>query len=175
MDTMKAIQPSPRAIVSAENSIRQDWITHQAKVVLAAYRRDDFADAEGFVVQLGVVLERYADAVISEVTSPLTGIQRQCKFPPSIAEVVEFCNECLRRSNYASEWEKRSRQQVEERARIEREQAREPLEYRKQVAKRILAEFHTPSAKQERPTFRRFTSEELQKIYRRPEPAEAAE
>jgi hypothetical protein len=44
------------------------------------------------LVQLGLVLEQYDDAVIRWVTSPLTGIQRQCKFPPSIAEVVEACD-----------------------------------------------------------------------------------
>jgi hypothetical protein len=43
-------------------------------------------------VQLGMVLERYPDAVIRDVTSPLTGIQRRSKWPPSIAEVVEACD-----------------------------------------------------------------------------------
>jgi hypothetical protein len=60
--------------------------------VLSSYRRDDFANPDGFLAQLGLVLEQYDDAVIRWVTSPLTGIQRQCKFPPSIAEVVEACD-----------------------------------------------------------------------------------
>lgn len=67
-------------------------ITRQAKAVFSAYRRDEFADPDGFVVQLGVVLEAYADNVILYVTSPQTGIQRRCKWPPTIAEVVEACD-----------------------------------------------------------------------------------
>lgn len=39
-----------------------------------------------------MVLERYSDSVIRECCSPVTGIQRKSKWPPSIAEVVEFCD-----------------------------------------------------------------------------------
>jgi len=63
-----------------------------AKMVFAAYRRDDFADPDTFLVQLGMVLERYSDDVIRYVTHPATGIQRRCKFPPTIAEVAEACD-----------------------------------------------------------------------------------
>lgn len=41
---------------------------------------------------LGLILEQYPDAVVRAVTSPLTGIQSRCKFPPSIAEVKESCD-----------------------------------------------------------------------------------
>lgn len=47
----------------------------------------------GFVTQLGAILERYPDEVVEYVTDPMTGIQRKVKFPPSIAEVVEACDE----------------------------------------------------------------------------------
>ncbi len=67
-------------------------IARQARILFSAYRRDDFADPEAFVLQLGVVLEAYADEVINTVTHPRTGLQRRCKFPPSIAEVVEACD-----------------------------------------------------------------------------------
>jgi hypothetical protein len=39
-----------------------------------------------------MVLERYPDPIIDHTTSHATGIQRHCKFPPSIAEIVEFCD-----------------------------------------------------------------------------------
>ena len=45
------------------------------------------------MAQLGTVLQGYSDAVIAHVTSPQTGLQRTCKFPPSIAEVVTACEE----------------------------------------------------------------------------------
>lgn len=64
-------------------------ITRCAKMIFSAYRRDDFADPDSFVFQLGAVLEKYEDVVIQYVCDPRTGIQRRCKFPPSIAEVVE--------------------------------------------------------------------------------------
>jgi hypothetical protein len=67
-------------------------ITRQVMCLFSAYRRDEFADPDGFVVQLGAVLERYPDSVIVHVTSPHTGLQRRLKFPPSIAEVVEACD-----------------------------------------------------------------------------------
>jgi hypothetical protein len=70
---------------------RSTWIAGQARLVFGSYRRDDFADPETFLMQLGRVLERYSDEVITEVTSPTSGVQRHCKFPPSIAEVVEAC------------------------------------------------------------------------------------
>lgn len=58
------------------------------------------------MLQLGMVLERYSDDVIRAVSDPRTGIQRRCKFPPSIAEVVEACEaeatSIATRARYAS-------------------------------------------------------------------------
>lgn len=39
------------------------------------------------------MLEQYPDEVITHVCDPRTGIQRHCKFPPSISEVVEACDD----------------------------------------------------------------------------------
>ena len=71
---------------------RPSWISAQADQIFGAYRRDQFADPDSFVLQLCMVLERYSDAIVREVASPLTGIQRKVQFPPTIAEVVEFCD-----------------------------------------------------------------------------------
>jgi hypothetical protein len=88
-----------------------------------------------------MVLERYDDAVIRAVTSPISGIQRTCKFPPSIAEFVEFINEHIRRATYVAEWDARAKKQLDERTEFEREEKAEPLEYRRTVTERILAEY----------------------------------
>ena len=96
---------------------RSAWINARAQMVLSAYRRDDFADPDSFRLQLGMVLERYPDPIIEDGTSPLTGIQRYCKFPPSIAEVVAYFDEMKHRATYAADWDARSRQQLEERKR----------------------------------------------------------
>jgi hypothetical protein len=72
-------------------------IVQAARMIFSAYRRDDFADPDTFVLQLGMVLERYPDEVIAALSSPLTGIQRRCKRPPSIADIVEGCEAILDR------------------------------------------------------------------------------
>ena len=66
-------------------------VTRSARAIFSCYRRDDFADAEGFLLQLGTVFDRYPAEVVEAVSSPLTGIQRRAKFPPTIAEIVEAC------------------------------------------------------------------------------------
>jgi hypothetical protein len=57
--------------------------------IFGSYRIDQFADPESFKLSLGAVLEQYPDEVITRVCDPRTGIQRRCKFPPTISEVVE--------------------------------------------------------------------------------------
>lgn len=66
-------------------------VSRQIQLLFSAYRRDDFADPEGFVAQLGTILSEFPDEVVVHVTSPLTGLQRRSKWPPSISEVVEAC------------------------------------------------------------------------------------
>lgn len=63
------------------------------KALFCAYRTDQYADPEGFMVSLGAVLEQFPDEVITYVTSPRTGIQRRLKWPPTINEIVEACEE----------------------------------------------------------------------------------
>lgn len=62
-------------------------------ILFSAYRKADYADVDGFMAQLGAVLSAYPKQVVVHVTSPLTGIQRRLKFPPTIAEIVEACEE----------------------------------------------------------------------------------
>jgi hypothetical protein len=44
------------------------------------------------VTSLIIILAQYPDDVIDYVTDPRTGIQRRCKFPPTIAEIIEACD-----------------------------------------------------------------------------------
>lgn len=44
------------------------------------------------MASLGMVLAQYPDDVIVYVTDPRTGVQRNCKWPPTIAEIVEACD-----------------------------------------------------------------------------------
>lgn len=54
---------------------------------------DQYADPDGFMVQLGAILEQYPDEVVMYVSSPLTGVQRRSKWPPAISEIVEACDD----------------------------------------------------------------------------------
>lgn len=88
---------SPTLSTESTKVSRARMITQRSKMLFAAYRKDDFADPDGFALQLCAVLEKYPDQVIMEATDPLSGLQRTCKFPPTIAEVVEFCESSMAR------------------------------------------------------------------------------
>jgi hypothetical protein len=59
--------------------------------IFAAYRIDQFSDVEGYIDSLNHVLAQYPDDVIMHISDPRTGIQRACKWPPTIAEIVTAC------------------------------------------------------------------------------------
>jgi hypothetical protein len=88
------IPPSQPLAKSDPRSEKAALIARQVEILFSAYRRADYEDPRGFILQLGSVLEDYRDDVIIHVTSPKTGIQRRLKWPPSIAEVVEACDAC---------------------------------------------------------------------------------
>ena len=159
--------PATTTSLARKGLDRSNWIKKCAQLILGSYRRDDFADPESYAVQLGMVLERYDDKVIEAVTSPATGIQRNCKFPPSIAEFVEFIDEHIRRSTVASTYDQRSREQLREREEIEAHA--EPLQRRREVAARILGEYHaalTPEAAKSKPDpWQRFSADDLLRKY----------
>jgi hypothetical protein len=148
---------------------RSNWIRKCAQQILSSYRRDDFADPDGYLVQLGMVLERYDDAVIRAVTSPLTGIQRSCKFPPSIAEFVEFIDEHIRRTSYVANFDEQAQKQLVEREEEKCQLREEPLEYRRKVAERILAQYRAqlvpPETKPQLQTWRQFPDDDLRAMY----------
>lgn len=150
---------------------RSNWIRKCASLILSSYRKDDFADPDGYVVQLAMVLERYDDKVIDAVTSPVTGIQRTCKFPPSIAEFVEFIDEHIRRATFAAQYDARSRKQLDEREEFEREAKAETPEHRQRVAERIKGELRAKGfafsgdSKPAQNHWKKFSAEELLKIY----------
>jgi hypothetical protein len=83
---------------SDEPKRRGEWVDQAIQRIFSAYRKDSFADPEGFRVQIGAVLETFPMEVVEHVTDPRnsSSIQRICKFPPSIAEVGDACEAELR-------------------------------------------------------------------------------
>ena len=102
----------------ARQAKRSAMIADRIELLFSAYRRDDYADPERFVTQLGVVLTDYSDDIIQYVTDPRTGIQRRIKWPPSIPEIVEACDErkkALEKSAELEVWKAKMERAREER------------------------------------------------------------
>jgi hypothetical protein len=88
-----AIRPQALAPSSGQSrKCEPGWLLTKMQMLFSSYRLDQYPDPKAFTAQIGMVLEQYDPQVVAIATSPLTGIQRVCKFPPSIAELVEFCD-----------------------------------------------------------------------------------
>jgi hypothetical protein len=61
-------------------------------MMFSGYPRSDFTDPAAAALSMCAVFEDYSDAIIKYSTDPKTGVQRKYKWPPKIAEVVEFCD-----------------------------------------------------------------------------------
>ena len=61
--------------------------------LFSSYRLDQYADPDSFKTVIGAVLEGYQSDVVIYVCDPRTGIQRRCKFPPTVSEIVEACDD----------------------------------------------------------------------------------
>lgn len=92
METLK-INPASLQSPSAGRNTSKAIISRGIQALFSAYRRDDFADPEGFVAQLGTILTEFPDEVVNYITSPNTGLQRRSKWPPTISEVLTACEE----------------------------------------------------------------------------------
>ena len=98
MDTQSKPQTIPGRAVSSARSTddlrrsRESLILRCQRIIFSAYRADQYSDPEGYMASLGAVLEQYEDKVIVYVTDPRSGVQRGCKWPPTIAEIVSACD-----------------------------------------------------------------------------------
>lgn len=178
--------PASSIAGSPSSSERAKWITSRSLLLFGSYRRDDFAAPETYLASLGVLLERYPDYVVERVSDPTSGLQRSSKFPPTIAEVVEACDEIVRRETFSSRWQAQAERQLAERAVFEREREAETPEHRRAVVERALGHLRDAGFRQadgapiagpwrepERPlSWKPCTDEELRKLY---PPAQAKE
>lgn len=91
-------QPSQgRQVTQPDESarrLREGWITDRINLIMASYRRDEYANPEGFISQMGLLLEGYGDDVIEQASNIRNSlsIQRSCKFPPNAFEAAECCD-----------------------------------------------------------------------------------
>jgi hypothetical protein len=68
-------------------------ITKRVAMIFAAYRIADFSDPIGAAALMSSVLEDYPDHCIMFVSDAKTGIQRKSKWPPTLSELVDFCDD----------------------------------------------------------------------------------
>jgi hypothetical protein len=99
MDTLRSKMPTTRALGASSGRStddlrrsRESLILRCQRIIFSAYRSDQYSDPEGYMASLGAVLEQYQNEVIVYVTDPRTGVQRGCKWPPTIAEIVSACD-----------------------------------------------------------------------------------
>lgn len=87
-----AVVSSTQPSASSPKSKNTEMILRCQLRLFAAYRTDQYADPDGYVASLGMVLEQYPEDVVDFITNPRTGIQRTSKFPPTISEIVQACD-----------------------------------------------------------------------------------
>jgi hypothetical protein len=68
-------------------------ISNRVGMMFSGYPQSDFTAPKEAALAMCSVFEDYSDEVIKFATDPKTGVQRRCKWPPKLAEVVEFCDE----------------------------------------------------------------------------------
>ena len=127
----------------------------------------------GYIGVMAELLTRYPRAVALRCAHPIDGVIRECKFLPTIAEAVKWLEREQLPYRNAADREHRIAEQLADRHRFDENDDREPLEYRKHVAERVKNElreagFRFPEDRTtpaNTPGFRRFTDDELRKIY----------
>lgn len=75
---------------------RLEMIATRVELLMGAYRRDAFDNPGIFVSSVTQLFETFPDCVIESVTSPRSGLQTECTFPPSLAEIRARCERSLR-------------------------------------------------------------------------------
>jgi hypothetical protein len=90
MEKLKVEVSSQRS--TGQSGSRKTLILQRQRILFSAFRSDQYSDPEGYLASLGMVLEQYPDDVIVYISDPRTGVQRACKWPPTISEIVEACD-----------------------------------------------------------------------------------
>ena len=101
---------------TARSASRKTLILQRQRILFSAFRSDQYSDPEGYLASLGMVLEQYPDDVIVYITDPRTGVQRACRWPPTISEIVEACDRRMQdqaRTKRLQNWGKNEVPQLE--------------------------------------------------------------
>jgi hypothetical protein len=92
MEKLKVAASSQPSTARSSDQSRKTLILQRQRILFSAFRADQYSDPDGYLASLGMVLEQYPNDVIRYVTDPRTGVQRHLKWPPTISEIVEACD-----------------------------------------------------------------------------------
>lgn len=120
----------------------RDQAAMLVKRLMGAYPSLSLHDPQVYIAELVAVFTQYA-LEVGERAIEQAKLESP-KYVPTVPQVKAACQEQRRDHafTYAMEYERRSQQQLMDRRERDREDEREPLEHRRQVAQRILAEYH---------------------------------
>lgn len=91
----------------------------RATMMYKCWRRDDASDPETFIDAAAAILADYPTDVIVLVTDPRSGLAGKLKWPAQPSEVKDACEYFYAPRRQAAEWDKRSLEQLAERAALE--------------------------------------------------------
>lgn len=94
---------------------------------------------DSYLGTIAALLCAYPRRIALDVADPIRGVARKCKFLPTVADIVAWCEKPLERIERRAEYEWRSRVQLKERMRLAAEHKAEDAEHRAGVVARIRA------------------------------------
>jgi len=100
--------------------------TKHARLLLGCFRTGDANDPEVYTAGVIAVLSSYPMEVVRLVCDPRSGLPSKVKWLPTIAEIRDECEAWHAPMRRAVAREENIKQQLEERERLEAEQARRP-------------------------------------------------
>jgi hypothetical protein len=89
----QAASSAPSTEQSQKLNSKKTLVLRCQRIIFSAFRADQYSDPDGYLTSLGLVLEQYPSDVIVYISDPRTGVQRRCKWPPTISEIVEACDD----------------------------------------------------------------------------------
>ena len=89
--TNRGLMPSTGFTTASNGSASAGTARRCQKLLVGAYRLNQYADPESFMMQVAAVFSGYSDAVLVRATDPTLRdcIQRTHKWPPSLAELSD--------------------------------------------------------------------------------------
>ncbi len=142
---MVATSPANSLQKSASGSVKQAYLdrlmlseaTEAAARMLDANPYAAKTASKSYIGAIATLLCQYPRTIATECADPVLGVMRECEFLPSVAKVVSWCEARVGTMRTVVDYDDRTKHQLAERARLEREVAADTPEHRAAVVQRI--------------------------------------